>query len=487
MRYVGWSEYHHDAGFGIIEENGDISFATQSERYSKVKNDNYIHPELGKMVRDDDILCFFEDANKQERTAYRRDQKTKEIVPFKYDTTYSGMPISPTEALFTSHHVAHAALAMSTRPWDSKDDTVILTIDGVGEDTCSSIYSFSLDQLHKVQIPKSIGMIYSYVTEILGLRPLEDEYVVMGMAAYGKDKFSHMFKEFYEEHVRSHRFYGRTFNGRALQLLIQYQVIREKCTRNDIAASVQAFAEQEIFNLAKEARKYGSKLVYAGGVAQNVVANTKIRSLFDDVWIPPCPTDGGSGLGAAAYFYCKDNNTDKINWQHPYLGYEMPEVNPSEVVEYLLENKYCGVASGQAEFGPRALGNRSLIADVRYDVKDTVNTIKRRQKFRPFAPAILEEFAEDYFDGPMNEYMQYVAKAKHDYSSVIHVDGTSRVQVVKKDNPSVIRKILEEYYEKTGVPMLLNTSLNIRGKPIVNDKYDAHQFEIENKTKVFYK
>jgi carbamoyltransferase len=481
---VGWSEYHHDAGFGIIEENGDISFATQSERYSKVKNDNYIHPELSKMVRDDDILCFFENAKKQERGISVRDKKTNKMVPFKYDTSYSAMPISPTEALYTNHHLSHAALALSTRPWNSKDDTVILTVDGVGELTTSSIYNSNFNQLKRVSVPKSIGIIYSHITQMLGLKPLEDEYIVMGMAAYGKNKISDKLIEFYNHHTQAPNTGGvRRFNDVALDRLFQYYTKHLRYSYKDIAASVQAFAEQEIFNLAKEARKYGSKLVYAGGVA----ANTKIRSLFDDVWIPPCPTDGGSGLGAAAYFYCKDKNIDKINWQHPYLGYEMPEVNPREVVEYLLENKYCGVASGRAEFGPRALGNRSLIADVRYDVKDTVNTIKRRQKFRPFAPAILEEFAEDYFDGPMNEYMQYVAKAKHDYQSVIHVDGTSRVQIVKKDNPSVIRQILEEYYEKTGVPMLLNTSLNIRGKPIVNDKYDAYQFEVSNKTKVFYK
>ena len=133
----------------------------------------------------------------------------------------------------------------------------------------------------------------------------------------------------------------------------------------------------------------------------------------------------------------------------------------------------CGVANGRAEFGPRALGNRSLIADVRYDVKDTVNEIKRRQKYRPFAPAILEEFADQYFEGPMNEYMQFVAKAKHDYSSVTHIDGTARVQVVRKDSKSILRPILETYYEVTKIPMLLNTSLNINGKPIAGKPIEA--------------
>ena len=137
----------------------------------------------------------------------------------------------------------------------------------------------------------------------------------------------------------------------------------------------------------------------------------------------------------------------------------------------------CGVPNGRAECCPRALGKRSLIADPREPIKDTVNEVKRREKFRPFAPAILEEYAEEYFEGPMNEYMQFVAKAKHDDDSVTHVDGTARVQVVKKGCKYIIRPILEEWYDRTGCPMLLNTSLNIKGKPIVNDWNDACEFE----------
>ena len=133
----------------------------------------------------------------------------------------------------------------------------------------------------------------------------------------------------------------------------------------------------------------------------------------------------------------------------------------------------------------RALGNRSLLGDVRYDIKDTVNKIKQRELFRPFAPAILEEYADEYFDGHKNEYMQYQSVAKHDYKSVIHVDGTSRCQVVKKDCQSVIRPILEEYFERTGIPMLLNTSLNIKGQPILNDERDVEEWEKKYKVRIF--
>ena len=216
-----------------------------------------------------------------------------------------------------------------------------------------------------------------------------------------------------------------------------------------------------------------------GGCALNCVANSKIQG--KNIWIMPSPGDAGSALGAAALV-----NKKKLDWVDPYLGHKIwVSVNPKDVVKELLENKVCGVAHGRAEFGPRALGNRSLLGDPRYDIKDTVNIIKRRQKFRPFAPAILEEYKDEYFEGPMNEYMQFVATAKHDYNSVTHVDGTARVQVVKKDCGSIIRSILEEWYDKTGCPILLNTSLNIKGKPMVNTWNDAENFMRKYNVQVF--
>jgi carbamoyltransferase len=238
----------------------------------------------------------------------------------------------------------------------------------------------------------------------------------------------------------------------------------------------------QIMNVA---RQHGRKLVYSGGCAQNVVINSMIHEMFDDVHIAVAPTDAGSALGTAAMAWSRSTGKDQLIWT-PYSGYNIErDVNPRVVVDHLVAERVCGLAHGKAEFGPRALGNRSLIADVRFDVKDTVNTIKRRQKYRPFAPAILEEFAHEYFDGPMNEYMQYTSKALHDYKSVTHVDGTARVQIVKKDCESIFRKVIEEYYERTGVPMLLNTSLNIRGRPMVNDEHDAELFEQKYGVKVF--
>ena len=196
----------------------------------------------------------------------------------------------------------------------------------------------------------------------------------------------------------------------------------------------------------------------------------------------PSPGDSGSSLGAAALVLKK-----KLKWEGPYLGYNIKrKINPNKIAKYLNSNKICGIANGRGEFGPRALGNRSLLADPRKsNIKDIVNEIKKRQKFRPFAPAILEEFANEYFEGPMNEYMQFVAKAKHDYNSVSHIDGTARVQIVKKDCKSILRQILEEWYNLTNLPMLLNTSLNIKGQPIVNDEKDVEVFSKKHRVKVF--
>jgi carbamoyltransferase len=224
-----------------------------------------------------------------------------------------------------------------------------------------------------------------------------------------------------------------------------------------------------------------------GGVALNCLANRKLGEFFENIWIMPCPGDAGSSLGAAALAYGK-----RINWQGAYLGHKIPGEYPvSTIIDSLLSDRICGVASGRAEFGPRALGNRSLLADPRGpDIKDRVNEIKRRQKFRPFAPVIMEELVHDYFDMPMawnhSPYMQTVARCRcpDEFPAIVHVDGTSRVQTVPKDN-SPFRQLLEQWYAATGCPMLLNTSLNIKGKPMVNDHADARNFERQYKIRVF--
>jgi len=260
-------------------------------------------------------------------------------------------------------------------------------------------------------------------------------------------------------------------------------------TQYDIAASAQDIAEQLINNVMRRAKdfKFSTNLVYMGGVALNCSANRNLGKYFDNIWIMPCPGDAGSSLGAAALAYGK-----QIHWTNAYLGHNIPGDYPvDDIITSLLRDKIVGVASGRAEFGPRALGNRSLLADPRGEtIKDRVNEIKRRQKFRPFAPVILEEHADQYFDMPHgfpdSRYMQVIARCRHPglYPAIVHYDNTSRVQTVPA-NGSGIRLLLEAWYKETGCPMLLNTSLNIRGEPMVNDRTDADRFEQLYRVKVY--
>ena len=229
-------------------------------------------------------------------------------------------------------------------------------------------------------------------------------------------------------------------------------------------------------------------LVMMGGCALNCSANSNITWRWDNVWIMPNPGDAGSCIGATQRFF-----DQRINWDTPYLGHEIKGEYPvTDILASLIKGDISGIASGRAEFGPRALGNRTLTADPRGDtIKDRMNEIKRRQKFRPFAPMILEEDVHDYFEMPKNitasPYMQFVAKCKHpnDFPAIIHHDGTSRVQTVNEYQHPDLYNLLREFKDKTGCPMLVNTSLNIKGQPIVNDLKDAQDFTNHYGIKVF--
>ena len=445
MNILGLSEGFHDAGLCLLKDN-KIIFASHAERHSGIKNDKWLHhsqfPISDKYQPD--LVAFYEKPfRKNLRRLYAGQSWQKQSRKCDH---------------YFGHHESHAAAGYYTAPFDECN---ILVIDAIGEWDTMSIWKGSVENgymgqrthtLKKIsswKYPHSLGLLYSAITHRIGLKPNEDEYITMGMAAFGEPIYN------LEDQLwkNNHKGVGNIF---------------PEARSEDLAASVQSLYERELFKLVDMCPH--ENLIIMGGCALNCVANSKIKG--KNIWIMPSPGDSGSALGAAALV-----RKQKLEWINPYLGTPIyNSVNINNVVQELLDNKVCGLANGRAEFGPRALGNRSLLGDPRYDIKDTVNDIKRRQKFRPFAPAILEEYADEYFDGPMNEYMQFVAKAKHDYSSVTHVDGTARVQVVKKDCGSLIREVLEEWYERTGCPMLLNTSLNIKGKPMVNTWEDAKEF-----------
>ena len=479
MNILGISAGFHDAGITLIND-GEIVFAAHAERYSKIKHDSEINREMLSECFD----CFGEPTH---IAYYERPwlKKTRQLYAGQYQDIFEpGIKhkleqIWPREYMpeieYHGHHLSHAAAGFQTSPYD---DATVVVIDAIGEWDTISIWDAEYingkakyKKLWSQKYPHSIGLFYSAMTKRAGLKPLDEEYILMGMAAYAMYD-ANMYGEFLHD--------AHDLNFRQ-NLHLGCDEYRPNMTNFEIAASAQYTLEQCLHHVMLRAEQIGrsKNLVYMGGVALNCKANDLIGPYFKNIWIMPNPSDCGSSLGAAALSYGK-----KLNWQNAYLGTDISGPYPTkELLDELLTNKIVGVASGRAEFGPRALGNRSLLADPRgADIKDRVNAIKRRQEFRPFAPVILEELAHEYFDMPLgwptSRYMQAVAYCKkpEQFPAIIHADRTSRVQTVPADG-SGIRQLLEMWFEWTGCPMLLNTSLNIRGEPMVNDREDADRFE----------
>ena len=472
----GVSANFHDAGLSVIKD-GKIVFGAHSERYSGQKHDKGLHIDMIKEAMQygmPDVVAWYEKPWKKNI----RKMITREYAyvgfegsPAKYMKQFG--IIAPVKIF--DHHYSHAAAGAFTGPMNMG---TVVVLDAIGEFLTCSVWEYSdthgLKHLYNSRYPHSFGLLYSAFTLRCGLKPMDEEYITMGMAGWGKPIYKDKIKKdfiasYYPFELKKnvHTGLGDYLPGADVM---------------DIAASIQAMAEEFIVEYTKKAMvhtKFGNnQLIYQGGVALNCVANSHIFDHADSVWIMPNPGDCGSSLGAALAEHGK-----RVKWPGPYIGTNIDNPYPVDAIIAELEaNKIVGVASGRAEFGPRALGHRSLLADPRGpEIKDQVNAIKRRQKFRPFAPAILKEHVNEYFDICTDDspYMQFVGKCKkpQEFPAIIHVDGTSRVQTVGKDDSPGFRALLEKWYKKTGCPMLLNTSLNIRGKPMVNTRKDADQFE----------
>ena len=483
MNILGISAGFHDAAATVISPDGEILFAGHSERYSKKKNDADFCQGLLDEVAEygPDIVAYYERPwNKQFRQWYAgQGIEWDKLTTRQILRKQLGGQIEPERVHSYNHHLSHAAAGFQTSPFER---ATVVVIDAIGEWDTISIWGAEYNRqgvakykkLWRQVYPHSIGLFYSAVTERVGLHPLDEEYITMGMAAWGRNVWYQDMREHVIANERELRLRHNFHTGMSQEFL-QYS------SNENIAAAGQLVAEDLIRQVMIRARNQGfsENLVYMGGVALNCTANRMLGEYFENIWIMPCPGDAGSSLGAAALAH-----GHRVNWRGAGLGHDIPGPYPvNGLLDRLLTERIVGVASGRAEFGPRALGNRSLLADPRgSEIKEKVNAIKRRQQFRPFAPVILAEVADDYFDMPAgwhhSPYMQSVARCRQPdlTPAVCHVDGSSRVQTVASDG-SGIRQLLEKWYVLTGCPMLLNTSLNKRGEPMVNDRADADRFE----------
>ena len=432
--------------------------------------------------------------------------------------------------IFPEHHMSHAAYAFYTSQFD---ESAILTIDGVGE---WSTASFGIAKNNKIQLtndirwPHSLGLFYSAFTYFLGFRVNEGEYKLMGLSSYGKPKYYDLIKENLIDvkndgsiHLNMKYFaftYDKVMTNKNFAQLFGIPPRKEdqktEQIHYDIGASAQKVLEDVLLKMVNHihSKTKMKNLCIGGGVALNGVANYKVlkNGPFDNVHIPPSPGDGGSAVGCAQYLYFVHNNKKRIiENNHSKLIQENVYVGPSysneKIIKFLDSNniKYekfekqsllkktaqlistgniVGWYQGKMEWGPRALGNRSILADPRNaSMKDILNEkIKHRESFRPFAPSVLEEYASEYFDIDVpSPYMLMVAKVKKPeiIPAVTHVDGTGRLQTVSNYANPLYYDLINEFFKITGVPVIINTSMNVMGEPIVNTPEQAYQMIVK--------
>ena len=457
----------------------------------------------------------------------------------RHDSNYK----SDKNIFFSDHHLSHASSAFFPSPFD---EAIVLTADGVGEWATTTVAigkKNNLKILKEIHFPHSLGLLYSAFTYYIGFKVNSGEYKLMGLAPYGDPIYEEKIKELIDikedGSFRLNQKYfnyatGLTMTNKKFHILFGQNPrdpIKEKITQfhMDIAASIQKVTEEIMIKLLKAIRKEHNirNLCLAGGVALNCVANGKIHSekIFDNIWIQPAAGDAGGSLGAAlALWYIDQGNERKINskddMKGSYLGTEFPQDSIEkqlksigaifETVEYkklidqtsnfLSDGKAIGWFQGRMEFGPRALGARSILADPRSDImqKNLNLKVKFRESFRPFAPSILREDLSSWFDLNVDTpYMLLVSKIKNNIKidmtneekklfgikklnvkrslipAVTHVDYSARIQSVREDTNKCYYDLLSKFKEKTGCPILVNTSFNVRGEPIVNSPIDA--------------
>lgn len=534
---LGISCFYHDSA-AVLLKNGIIIAAAQEERFTRIKHDEslpkkavaYCLKEAGISINDVESIIFYDKPLlKFERIVYsyihtwpkglssflkaiplwlKEKLWTKQTI--QKELCYNG------KILFSEHHYSHAASAYYPSPFD---EATVVTVDGVGEWETTTIGYGTGSDLHiteAIHFPDSLGLLYSAVTYYLGFKVNSAEYKVMGLAPYGNAKIyeqpvrrliqifddgsfhlnSKYFAYGYGLHMTSHSFH-QLFGGPPRSPTAPLTQ-KEK----DIAASVQLVLEEALLKLVNHAYHVhpSENLCLSGGVALNCVANEKIlkQSPFKHLFIQPASGDAGGALGAALYtWHTILKHPKRMELTHVYFGpsYSDEEIEQAlkesglvftkrdeedalkETAKRLSENHVIGWFQGRMEFGPRALGNRSILADARRKENwQRVNLkIKFRESFRPFAPSVLENRSSDYFDLDCpSPYMLLTAPVKSStLPAVTHVDGSARLQTVNRRQNQKYYRLIEEFGRLTGCPVLINTSFNVRGEPIVCSPQNA--------------
>jgi carbamoyltransferase len=540
MNILGISCFYHDSAAALLRD-GDLVAAAHEERFTRRRHDpefpahaaRYCLTEAGIGVDDLDYVAFYDKPFvKFERilltylatfprslASYSKAipiwLKQKLWVPaaIRKELGYGG------EILFAEHHQSHAAAAFFPSPFE---EAAILTVDGVGEWATATQgigRGNRIELLREVRFPHSLGLLYSAFTYYLGFKVNSAEYKVMGAAPYGKPRYAEtILRELvdlredgsFKLNMRYFAYdYGLTMTNRRFEELFG-RPRREPESKMeefhwDMAASVQWVTEEIMLRMVRDLhRRTGArKLVMAGGVALNCVANGRIlrEGPFEDLWVQPAAGDAGSALGVALFVQHQVlEKPRRFRMEHAFWG---PHYDEEEVRRYLdargapyrtlprdemirevarlldAEQAVVGWFQGRVEWGPRALGSRSILADARNRENwQRVNLkIKFRESFRPFAPAVLAEKTAEWFElDRESPYMLLVCPVRpgREIPAVTHVDGSARVQTVRRDQHPEFYDLLAEFDRRTGCPVLINTSFNVRGEPIVCTPDDAY-------------
>ena len=537
---LGLSFGFHDSAAALIKD-GQVICAVEEERFTGVKHDSSFPKNSIEWICDfanishSDIryVCYYEDESKKIRRVkefalkYGFKSPIENIKAFfgakpkivKQIHDYLGDGV---EVVMGNHHLSHQAYSYLTSNFTS---AAIITVDGVGEYetlTLSEGDGNTIKPLQSIRYPHSLGMLYSAFTAFLGFKPNEGEYKVMGLAPYGNhktylDKLKQLYRlkfdgsfELEMKYFSYHFTDKEMFNTKLSELLgLPNRLPDEPLTQEhkDLAAGLQFIYEYLFFRLLNRLHELtqSEKLCIGGGCAYNGTANGKIKfnTPFKHIWIPPAPSDAGSAIGAALGFYHATNpQAPRGDNKSPFLG---PEETSKEIVstlnqykkevtftlindnklfpkvaKLLSEGNIIGWVNGRLEFGARALGNRSILADPRDpQMKKRVNSVvKKREGFRPFAPIVCSDERTTYFKPPYHiPYMNQIIQVKEQYQenlpAVTHVDGSTRVQSLHEPfNPRMYR-LLKQFKQESGYPILLNTSFNLKDQTMVRDSKEA--------------